>query len=104
MKAGHLLEPLLIRQVPNPKPVKHKIPVRLQAKIREIPKPVIGLQCIEEFMPHYDPEAEPYYECFLCGSRGEANCMFSHVTSGSHQRKVLQAKYPNDLKFIDPPR
>lgn len=104
LERGELLEPLVVRQIPNPKPLRIKIPVRLQAKIREVSKPVIGLQCIDEFIPNYDPEMEPYYTCNLCGMKGESNGMLSHVTNATHQRKVIEEKFLDDPRFIDLPR
>lgn len=69
-----------IVQIPNPRPSRVKVPVRLHQKIRECPDPIVGLDFISEILPVSDPEMEPHYRCGLCGNQGIANGMFAHLT------------------------
>lgn len=123
---GRMREQLTVRQIQTPGPARKKIPVRFQvragfpgfahfvhrlirffffqAKIRELEKPVVGLCMIDEFIPIYDDEMEPYYKCNICGKIGEANMMATHVMALSHIQKTFEKMFPEDPKFIDMPR
>merc|ERR1719430_460152 len=81
-----------ILPVSNPESMKSKVPVRLHEKIIELRDPVVGLSHIEELIPENDPEMEPQYTCRLCGSKGPANGMFTHLMGGTHRRAFLEMK------------
>ena len=66
--------------------------------------PIIGLRYISETIPCSSNEMEPYYECYLCGTQGEANGMFNHLIGRGHREKVLQNAFPNDQTYFDMPR
>ena len=84
--------------------IRIKIFTPPQAKIKELEKPAIGLCMIDEFIPIYDEEMEPYYKCNICAKIGEANMMATHVMALSHIQKTFEAMFPEDPKFIDMPR
>ena len=81
-----------------------KVPISLGEKLRESSDPIVGLKYIAETIPCSSNEMEPYYECYLCGTQGEANGMFNHLTGRNHRERVLQKAYPNDPKYFDMPR
>lgn len=85
-----------IYQIPNPEPLRKKIPIRLQIKLMESTNPLVGLEYIIEFLPISSDEVEPYYECFLCDNSGEAHTMAVHIMSANHIRKYLLARFPED--------
>jgi len=78
--------------IPNPEPTKKKIPVRLHDRIKETKDPVVGLDYVQEFLPVSDPEMEPHYECELCGNKGIANGMYSHIMGFKHRQKFFEKK------------
>ena len=39
---------------------------------------------------------EPHYECDLCDTQGQANCMFQHLVGAKHRQKVVDEFYNND--------
>jgi len=80
----------------NPEPTTKKMPVRLATKIGESSIPVVGLDFLKEFIAVSDPEMEPHYECSLCDSQGQANCMFSHLMGQRHRQEFV-----NKLKGDD---
>ncbi len=90
--SGEAGEELVIRQIPNQEPIRKKVPVRLQAKLRETSEPVVGLKAVAEFIPISNKEMEPYYECHLCNNIGEANAMFNHVLRTKHQQAFIDKK------------
>ncbi len=92
VEEGRLEAELVIRQIKNPDPVRVKVPVRLQAKLRETAEPVVGLEAVAEFIPISNKEMEPYYQCHLCDNIGEANGMFNHVLRPKHQEAFFEAK------------
>ena len=81
-----------------------KVPISLGEKLRESSDPIVGLKYIAETIPCSSNEMEPYYECYLCGTQGEANGMFNHLTGRNHREKVLQKAFPNDKRYFDMPR
>ena len=81
-----------------------KVPVSLSEKLREVSEPIVGLKYIAETIPCSSNEMEPYYECYLCGTQGEANGMFNHLTGRNHREKVIQKAYPNEKQYFDMPR
>ena len=93
-----------IKLINNPRPVPKKVPVSLGEKLRESSDPIIGLKYISETIPCSSNEMEPYYECYLCGTQGEANGMFNHLIGRGHREKVLQNAFPNDQTYFDMPR
>ena len=54
---------------------------------------MVGLKFVDEFIPDYDDEIEPYYECALCGNQGEANAMFNHLLGRNHRAKFFEAEH-----------
>merc|ERR1719309_215797 len=44
---------------------------------------------------------DPHYECDLCGSKGIANGMFSHVMGHKHRQQVMKHNHPGDSRYID---
>ena len=62
--------------------------------------PVVGLNYIVEYVAISDIEMEPSYECQLCGSQGQANCMFSHIMGCKHRQKFVEKKYGDNPKYI----
>ena len=81
-----------------------KVPISLGEKLRESSDPIVGLKFIAETIPCSSNEMEPYYECYLCGTQGEANGMFNHLTGRGHRERVLQKAFPNDRAYFDMPR
>ena len=81
-----------------------KVPISLGEKLRESSDPIVGLKYIAETIPCSSNEMEPYYECYLCGTQGEANGMFNHLTGRGHRERVLQKAFPNDQAYFDMPR
>jgi len=78
--------------IQNPEPTRTKVPTKLIDKIREDrSNPVVGLGFIKEFIPVSNSEMEPHYECELCESQGQANCMFSHLLGQKHRRNFLDS-------------
>jgi len=71
----------------NPESRK-KIPIKLGQKIKDTPgQYIVGLDSITEYIPVSDDEMEPHYRCGLCDSKGQSNCMFSHLTGRNHRLK-----------------
>jgi len=81
-----------IRPIPNPKPLKVKIPMRLAERVKGATEPVVGLAFITELLTESDPEMEPHYECELCGSLGTSNSMFSHLMGFKHRQAFAVEK------------
>lgn len=79
--------------VPNPVSTKIKVPVRLHEKIKAATEPVVGLDFVQEWIAVSDPEMEPHYECSLCGSKGIANGMFSHIMGYKHRQMFIEEIY-----------
>ena len=79
--------------VANPVPTRVKVPVRLREKLRATQQAVVGLQFIQEFIPVSNLEMEPHYECSLCESMGQANCMFNHLFGKSHRQAFMNQTY-----------
>jgi len=78
--------------IQNPGPTRTKVPTKLIDKIREDrSNPVVGLGFIKEFIPVSNSEMEPHYECALCESQGQANCMFSHLLGRKHRKNFLDS-------------
>jgi len=92
-------EPII--PIPNPPATKVKVPIRLHQKIKETKDPVVGLRYVKEFITKSDPEMDPQYECELCGSKGIANGMFSHIMGHTHRKNLMKAKHPNDERYHD---
>jgi len=86
-----------IVQIPNPRPSRVKVPVRLHQKIRECQDPIVGLNWIVEILPVSDPEMEPHYRCGLCGNQGIANGMFAHLTGRTHRKNFFEKIYKCDM-------
>ena len=78
------------------------------------------MACVDEFIPIFDKELEPKYQCNLCTVTGEANGLFNHVIQFKHReaffhvrniiffwrdffycKSFLKAKFPNDPRFFD---
>ena len=81
-----------------------KVPIALGEKLRECSDPIVGLKYIAETIPCSSNEMEPYYECYLCGTQGEANGMYNHLVGRGHREKVLQRAYPNNQAYFEMPR
>jgi len=81
-----------IRPIPNPKPLKVKVPMRLAERVKGATEPVVGLAFITELLTESDPEMEPHYECELCGSVGTSNSMFSHLMGFKHRQAFAVEK------------
>ena len=62
---------------------------------------MVGLACVDEFIPIYNDEMEPYYQCNLCGNIGEANALYNHVLNAKHQQKFFEKKFPEDPRVLD---
>jgi len=92
---------LAVRPIPNPEPTKRKVPIRLHEKIKEAKDPVIGLAHVVEYIAVSDSEMDPHYECNLCGSKGIANGMFSHIMGHKHRQQVMMTDNPNDERYLD---
>jgi len=82
--------------IPNPEKTKVKVPTRLHEKIRESREPIVGLDFVKEWIAPSDPEMEPHYECQLCGSKGIANGMFSHILGYKHRQAFVEKLYEDD--------
>merc|ERR1719219_2361192 len=80
-----------IFSIPNPEPRK-KVPIKLVQKIRDSSgQYIVGLDSITEYIPVSDDEMEPHYRCGLCDSKGQSNCMFSHLTGRTHRLKFAES-------------
>ena len=82
-----------IKQIENPLPVQKKIPIRLCEKLRETNDPIVGLKYISEIIACSSAEVEPFYQCHLCGTQGEANGMFNHLKGKAHRIGYLRKKF-----------
>ena len=89
-----------IRPIQNPASTRVKIPIRLQVKISDSPLPVVGLNFIKEYIACSNSEMEPHYECDLCGTQGQANCMFQHLVGARHRQAAVDDFYNNDPEKI----
>lgn len=87
--------------IPNPVNTKIKVPVRLHEKIKAATEPVVGLDFVKEWIAVSDPEMEPYYECRLCGNKGIANGMFSHIMGYKHRQQFVEEIYKDDHNVLD---
>ena len=91
-----------IRQIPNPEPARVKVPVRLHERIKDSQDPVVGLKHVQEFLTKSDPEMEPYYLCYLCGSKGSSNSMFSHLMGRNHRQTIAASLgYNPDMSQVN---
>ena len=43
---------------------------------------------------------EPHYHCGLCDSKGQSNCMFSHLTGRTHRLKFARHVFGEE-EFLD---
>ena len=86
--------------IPNPENQKKKVPIRLHEKIKETTEPVVGLDYVTEVIAASDPEMEPHYECELCGSKGIANGMYTHIMGGKHRQQFVLEYYRNDPRHV----
>ena len=82
--------------IPNPENTKKKVPIRLHEKIKETREPVVGLDFVKEWIAVSDPEMEPHYECGLCGNKGIANGMFSHIMGYKHRQAFVEEMHKDD--------
>jgi len=82
--------------IPNPENTKKKVPIRLHEKIKETREPVVGLDFVKEWIAVSDPEMEPHYECGLCGNKGIANGMFSHIMGYKHRQAFVEEMHKED--------
>ena len=72
------------------------MPIRLHEKIKETREPVVGLNFVKEWIAVSDPEMEPHYECGLCGNKGIANGMFSHIMGYKHRQAFVEEMHKED--------
>ena len=72
------------------------MPIRLHEKIKETREPVVGLDFVKEWIAVSDPEMEPHYECGLCGNKGIANGMFSHIMGYKHRQAFVEEMHKDD--------
>lgn len=93
--------PEFIKPIPNPESAKKKIPIRLHKKLKEANDPAIGLEFVIEYLPETDPEMDPQYECELCGNKGIANGMLSHVMGHTHRKNVMYKAHPGDKHYFE---
>ena len=89
-----------VRPIPNPESTKKKVPMRLHEKIKETMEPVVGLDFVKEWIPVSDPEMEPHYECSLCGNKGIANGMFSHIVGYKHRQAFVEELYKDNPSHV----
>ena len=92
MNVGKIVdENTYIRSIPHPKNGPKKIPVPLKHKLSESSahNPIVGLAHITEVISVSNIEMEPFYECNLCNSQGEANGMVNHVRGRGHREKFF---------------
>lgn len=89
-----------IRPILNPVAIRKKVPIRLQQKISDSPLPIVGLSHIREYIACSNSEMEPHYECGLCGTQGQANCMFQHLVGAKHRQAAVDEFYNNDPEKI----
>jgi len=90
-----------IRPIQNPVQTRKKVPVRLHQKISDSPQPIVGLRSIKEYIACSNSEMEPHYECDLCGTQGQANCMFQHLVGARHRQAAVDEFYNNDPEKVD---
>ena len=50
---------------------------------------------------HGKPLGLDEIECDLCGSKGIANRMFSHVMGHKHRQQVMKHNHHGDSRYID---
>ena len=68
--------------------------IQLAEKLQNTSELVVGLEYIIEIIA-CSSEEEPYYECDLCPSKGQANMMYNHLLGKDHKRNVLKKKKPH---------
>ena len=81
-------------QVAPTKQVQKKTCIQLAEKLQNTSELVVGLEYIIEIIA-CSSEEEPYYECDLCPSKGQANMMYNHLLGKDHKRNVLKKKKPH---------
>ena len=86
--------------IANPENTKKKVPIRLHEKVRETSDPVVGLDFVTEVIAASDPEMEPHYECELCGSKGIANGMFTHIMGYKHRQAFIIEYHKDDPRDV----
>jgi len=89
-------QPVFIKAIPIPPPVKAKILKRLHERIRDSEEPIIGLKYVTEFLAESDRDMEPSYECEACGNKGNSNSMLSHLNGMNHKRTVAARRDPRN--------
>merc|ERR550532_1428386 len=85
--------------IQNPEQRK-KVPIKLVQKITDSNLAIVGLDFITEYVPVSDDEMEPHYHCGLCDSKGQSNCMFSHLTGRTHRLKFARHTFGEE-EFLD---
>merc|ERR1711964_734534 len=75
-------------------------PFQLNKLLGETTKAIVGLDFVYEIIACSNSEADPYYECALCGNHTfRALGMIHHLKGNQHRVKFLQNKYPKNLKY-----
>ena len=87
---------------PNPAKTKVRVPLRLHDTIIKSREPVVGLDYLTEFLPVSDPELDPEYQCELCGNKGNAHGMLSHILGRKHRQAfVLEINKDDPRRVLD---
>jgi len=89
-----------IKAIQNPVATRKKVPIRLHQKISDSPQPIVGLNHVKEYIACSNSEMEPHYECHLCETQGQANCMFQHLVGAKHRQAAVNEYYNNDPEKI----
>jgi len=89
-----LLRLEVFEEVAPTKQVQKKTCIQLAEKLQNTSELVVGLEYIIEIIA-CSSEEEPYYECDLCPSKGQANMMYNHLLGKDHKRNVLKKKKPH---------
>ena len=77
-----------------------RVPVRLHDTIIKTREPVVGLDYLTEFLPESDPEMDPQYHCELCGNKGNANGMLSHILGKTHRQAFVEEINKDDPRRV----
>ena len=84
----------VFEEVAPTRQVQKKTCIRLAEKLQNTSELVVGLEYVIEIIA-CSSEEEPYYECDLCPSKGQANMMYNHLLGKDHKRNVLKQKKPH---------
>jgi len=101
---GLLADPQNKPKVKKQKPPKGRVNVSLtlEARLRDMDDPVLGLNAITEYRNGDGRRDPPWYTCSQEGCKsawGNSDDMLNHVKNHKHQRNFLKLIYPEDPRI-----